>query len=170
MPLAFSAGFSVVLVGLTRLRATNIGLRLPDVLGVELPIFVAMCGMVLVHIAGRMTTGLLSEDAQHLCVLAATLVLLAGMGLLGRNDLGLRIPSALEAVVGLLVIDRVLCILFGGEVPLPFAADPLASSLTEWTLPLFGIEAMLLGAVVLFDWVEGERLRRELDDLSLIHI
>ena len=65
-----------------------------------------MCGMVLVHIAGRMTTGLLSEDAQHLCVLAATLVLLAGMGLLGRNDLGLRIPSALEAVVGLLVIDR----------------------------------------------------------------
>ena len=164
LSLAFSAGFSVVLVGLTRLRATNIGLRLPDVLGVELPIFVAMCGMVLVHIAGRMTTGLLSEDAQHLCVLAATLVLLAGMGLLGRNDLGLRIPSALEAVVGLLVIDRVLCILLGGEVPLPFAADPLASSLTEWTLPLFGIEAMLLGAVLLFDWVEGERLRRELDD------
>ena len=164
LALAFSAGFSIVLVGLTRLRADGIGLRLPDLAGVELPILVAMCGMVLVHVAGRMTTGLLSDDAQHIGVLTITLVFLAGMGLMGRNDLGLRIPSALEAVLGLLVIDRVLCVLVGGEVPLPFAADPFASSMSEWTLPLFGVEAVLLGAVVMYDWVEGERLRRELDD------
>jgi len=164
LALAFSAGFSVILVGLTRLRADGIGLRLPDFAGVELPILVAMCGMVLVHIAGRMTTGLLSDDAQHLVVLAITLVLLAGMGLMGRNDLGLRIPSALEAVLGLLVIDRVVCVLLGGEVPLPFAADPFALSMSEWTLPLFGVEAVLLGAVLMYDWVEGERLRRNLDD------
>ncbi|MBN30364.1 MAG: hypothetical protein CMB34_06855 [Euryarchaeota archaeon] len=164
LALAFSAGFSVILVGLTRLRADGIGLRLPDFIGVELPILVAMCGMVLVHISGRMTTGLLSDDAQHLAVLTITLVLLAGMGLMGRNDLGLRIPSALEAVLGLLVIDRVVCVLLGGEVPLPFAADPFASSMTEWTLPLFGVEVVLLGAVLMYDWVEGERLRRKLED------
>jgi hypothetical protein len=164
LALAFSAGFSVILVGLTRLRADGIGLRLPDFAGVELPIVVAMSGMVLVHIAGRMTTGLLSDDAQHLAVLAITLVLLAGMGLMGRNDLGLRIPSALEAVLGLLVLDRVVCVLLGGEVPLPFAADPFASSMNEWTLPLFGVEAVLLGAVLMYDWVEGERLRRKLED------
>ena len=125
---------------------------------------VAMCGMVLVHVAGRMTTGVLSEDALHQVLLTATLALLAGMGLMGRNDLGLRIPSALEALLGLLVIDRMVCIVLGGEVPMPFTTDPLASSFLSWGLPLFGVELALLGMVVLFDWVEGERLRRGLDD------
>ena len=162
--LVFSAAFAIVLVGLTRLRANAIGLRLPDVAGVELPIMVAMGGMVLVHLAGRMTTGVLSDDAVHAVVLTVTLALLAGMGLMGRNDLGLRIPSALEALLGLLVLDKVLSILLGGEVPLPFATDPFASSFTTWGLPLFGMELALLGMVLLYDWVEGERLRRELED------
>ncbi len=164
LALGFSAGFALVLVGLTRLRANSIGLRLPDVAGVELPIMVAMCGMVLVHIAGRMTTGVLTDDALHQVLLTITLALLAGMGLMGRNDLGLRIPSALETLLGLLVIDRVICILLGGEVPIPFATDPLSSSFMSWGLPLFGGELALLGMVLLFDWVEGERLRRGLED------
>ena len=164
LALGFSAGFALVLVGLTRLRANSIGLRLPDVAGVELPIMVAMSGMVLVHVAGRMTTGVLADDALHQVLLTITLALLAGMGLMGRNDLGLRIPSALEALLGLLVIDRVVCIVLGGEVPMPFTTDPLASSFLSWGLPLFGVELALLGMVLLFDWVEGERLRRGLDD------
>jgi len=97
-------------------------------------------------------------------VLSLTLVLLVGMGLIGRNDLGLRIPSALEALLGLLVIDRMVCVLIGGEVPLALPTDPTALALTTGALPLFGIETLLLGMVLLFDWVEGERLRRGLDD------
>ena len=125
---------------------------------------VAMAGVVLVHLAGRMTTGVLSDDAVHVAVLTATLALLAGMGLMGRNDLGLRIPSALEALLGLLVVDKILSLLLGGQVPIPFATNPFASSLTSWGAPLFGVELALLGMVFLFDWVEGERLRRGLED------
>ncbi len=164
LALVFSAGFAVVLVGLTRLRANAIGLRLPDVAGVELPIAVAMTGMVLVHVAGRMTTGVLDEGTVHLAVLTLTLGLLAAMGLMGRNDLGLRIPSALEALLALMVIDRAVCVLIGGEVPPPLSTDPLSLPLSTGGLPLFGIELVLLGMVLLFDWVEGERLRRGLDD------
>ena len=162
--LCFSAGFAVVLVGLSRLRANSIGLRLPDVAGVELPIAVAMCGMVLVHVAGRMTNGVLTDDTLHAFLLVVALMALAGMGLMGRNDLGLRLPSALEAVLALLVFDKVLCLLLGGEVPLPFMTDPLEASLISWGLPLFGVELGLLGMVMVYDWVEGERIRRELDD------
>jgi hypothetical protein len=57
-----------------------------------------------------------------------------------------------------------LTLLLGGQGPIPFATDPFASSMTSWGLPLFGVEAALLGMVLLFDWVEGERLRRGLDD------
>ena len=162
--LVFSACFAALLVGLTRLRANSIGLRLPDVVGVELPILVAMGGMVLVHIAGRMTTGVLSDDAIHQAVLMGGLLILAGMGLVGRNDLGLRLPSALEAVLGALILDRLACLFLGGQVPLPLATDPFDGSLLEWSGPLLLMETLLLGMVLLYDWVEGERLRRSLDD------
>jgi hypothetical protein len=162
--LVFSGGFAVLLVGLTRLRANAIGLRLPDVFGVELPILLAMGGVVLVHVAGRMTTGVLSDDAFHQVVLMASLVVLGGMGLSGRNDLGLRIPSALEAVLAWLIVDRLICLFLGGEVPVPWATDPLEASLVEWGLPLLVMEVFLLGMVLLYDWVEGERLKRGLND------
>ena len=164
MALLFSATLSFVLVGLARLRADSIGLRLPDVAGVELPIVFAMAGMVLVHIAGRMTVGVLTDNAVHQAVLMFTLGLLAVMGLLGRNDLGLRIPSVLEAVLGLLVIDRLLCLLLDGNVPVPFSTDPFEGELLTWTVPLMVAELLLLRMLWSYDWVEGERLQRELAD------
>jgi hypothetical protein len=163
MALGFSAFFAVVMVGLSRLRANSIGLRLPDVMGVEMPIAVAVVGLVLVHVAGRMTTGVLGDDAVHQAVLMGALTLLLSMGLAGRNDLGLRIPSALEALVGALLVDRLLCLMVGGEVPLPFTTDPFSGTLS-WTAPLVFMEAALLGMVLVYDWVEGERLNRQLDD------
>lgn len=165
MALGFSAAFSVVLVGLARLRANSIGLRLPDLAGVEMPIAIAMIGIVAVHLAGRMTTGVLDgDDATHLAIMMGTLLLLAGMGLMGRHDLGLRIPSALEAVLGLLVLDRLATLLVGGEVPIPFITDPFAGETLEWTAPILVVELLLFAMVAAFDWVEGERLRRDLPD------
>ena len=163
--LGFSAAFSIVLVGLARLRANSIGLRLPDLAGVEMPIAVAMIGIVAVHLAGRMTTGVLDgDDATHQLVMMGTLLLLAGMGLMGRHDLGLRIPSALEAVLALLVLDRLATLLVGGEVPIPFITDPFAGETLQWTTPILAVELLLFAMVVAFDWVEGERLRRDLPD------
>ena len=161
--LVFSAVFAVLLVGLARLRANTIGLRLPDVMGVELPIAVAMGGLVLVHLAGRMTVGVLSDDALHQVVLMGAVMTLAAMGLSGRNDLGLRLPSALEFVVFALVADRLLGLLLGGEVPVPFQTDPFDGT-WSWTAPLLAMEGLLVGMVLVYDWVEGERLNRGLAD------
>ena len=162
--LAFSAGFAVLLVGVARLRATQIGLRLPDVMGVELPIAMSMGGLVLVHIASRLTVGVLDQNDIHQAILFVALVIIAAMGLSGRNDLGLRIPSALEYLLLLLVFDRILCLVLGGQTPLPFTVHPFDAPLLDGTVPLLLMELMYIGTVVLFDWVEGERLRRGLDD------
>lgn len=130
-----------------------------------MPIAIAMIGIVAVHLAGRMTTGVLDgDDATHLAIMMGTLLLLAGMGLMGRHDLGLRIPSALEAVLGLLVLDRLATLLVGGEVPIPFITDPFAGETLEWTAPILVVELLLFAMVAAFDWVEGERLRRDLPD------
>ena len=161
--LVFSTSFAVLVVGLSRMRANSMGLRLPDVAGVELPIVVAMAGLVLVHLAGRTTMGTLGDGMEHQLVLMVGLTVLVGMGLIGRYDLGLRLPSALELLLAMLVVDRVLCLLLGGRVPVPLSTDPFSLS-TPSMLSLLAVEAMLLTMVFVFDWVEGERLRRGLDD------
>ena len=165
LTLAFCVIVSILFISVARIRSNEIGLRLPDVFGIELPIAISMIGLVIVHIAGRMSDSVvILEDAKHLAVLAVGLTTLAGIGLVGRNDLGLRIPNALEGVIFLLAIDRLVCIIIGGEVPNIYHLDPFAGDLIDWVIPLLFIEVLGVGAVLAYDWVEDERIKRELDD------
>ena len=163
--LAFCVMISILFITLARLRANQIGLRLPDVMGIELPIAISMVGLVLVHITGRISNSVIElDDAKHLAVIAVGLTILSGVGLLGRSDLGLRIPNALEGIVYLLAFDRIMCVIIGGEVPLPFQFDPFDGALVDWIIPLVFIEVLMLGFLFGFDWVEGERIKRGLAD------
>lgn len=165
LTLAFCVMVSILFITLARLRANQIGLRLPDIMGIELPIAISMAGLVLVHIAGRISNSVVElDDAKHLAVIAVGLTVLSGVGLLGRSDLGLRIPNALEGIVYLLAFDRIICVVIGGEVPLPFQFDPFDGSLVDWIIPLVFIEVIMIGFLFGFDWVEGERIKRNLAD------
>ncbi len=167
LALSFSVMISILFVGLSRIRANQIGLRLPDIMGIEAPIALGMLGLVLVHVAGRASNSVVQlGDATHLVVFFGGLVMLGGIGLLGRNDLGHRIPNALEGIVYLAALDRVLCVVIGGEVPLPFDIDPFVAALSTltWTVPFVLIEALLLAGVFAFDWVEGKRIQHDLSD------
>ncbi|HII38237.1 MAG TPA: hypothetical protein HA354_07030 [Candidatus Poseidoniaceae archaeon] len=163
--LAFCVVISILFIALARIRANDIGLRLPDVAGIELPIAISMLGLVLVHLAGRVSDSVVGlDDAKHLAVLTGGLCILASVGLVGRNDLGLRIPNAVEGVVYLLVIDRVIALIIGGEVPVMYRVDPFSGSIIDWTLPLIFVEIVLLSSVIAYDWVEKQRLVRGLED------
>lgn len=163
--LGFGVMLSLLFVGAARLRANEIGLRLPDIMGIEAPIAIGMGGLVLIHVAGRASESVVElESTIHLLILIGGLLMLSGLGLIGRNDLGLRLPNALEGVVFLTMMDRVICLLIGGEVPIPFNFDPFADYGLDWSLPLFGIEVVLVGAVLGFDWVEGKRIARSMSD------
>lgn len=165
LALGFSVAVSILFITLSRLRANQIGLRLPDVMGIELPVALSMAGLILVHIAGRVSQSVVElEETYHLLLLFAGLAILAAVGLAGRNDLGIRIPNALEGVIYLFTFDRVLALLIGGEVPIPLQTDPFAHSLFAWTIPLLTLEVLLVIAVLLFDWVESQRLSRQLPD------
>jgi hypothetical protein len=71
----------------------------------------------------------------------------------------------LEGVIYLFALDRILALLVGGEVPIPLQTDPFAySQFMSWTIPLLVLEVLILIAVILFDWVEAQRLTRQLPD------
>ena len=163
--LLLMGGMSFLFISLARLRADSLNLRLVDVLGVEIPIAVTMAGLVLVHLASRMTQGTVFLDEQFdLLILISGLIALAGFALVGRNDLGVRIPNVLDMVVGLLVIDRLFGVLAGGELPIPTLTNPLEFDEMSWMVPVIGNEIMLIGAALLWNWVERERQKRNLQD------
>lgn len=165
LALLLMGGISFLFISLARLRADSLNLRLVDVLGVEIPIAIAMAGLVLVHLASRMTQGTVFLEEQYdLLTLLAALVAMGSFALVGRDDLGVRIPNVLDMIIGLLVIDRLFGVLAGGELPIPTLTNPLEFYNLTWTIPVFGNEILLVLAALLWDWVERERQRRGLQD------
>ena len=163
--LAIGVLTSILFIGLARDRSQKIGIRLPDLLGIELPVAWSMIGLTLVHLSGNVGIAAI-DSSQNLdwLILTLALCILAGLGLRGRRDLGLRIPSAIEGIVGLLVIDRFAQVFVLGTKFDPVQGLDFSGEMTTELFPRFGVEAILLLLVILFDWVEGERLKRELSD------
>ena len=163
--LIFASGFNIILFALARLQAGKFELRMPDILGVESTAFIAMCALVVVHLAGRMSSGVLVlDDTVHISVFFFGIALIAFTSLHQRNDLGLRIPSVIEAVIGLLFIDRAVALIVGGEVPLFAQINPFSSPLLQHSIPMLIVEIGLTLLVLSLVYVDQERERRGLPE------
>ena len=162
LAISMASFISVLLIGIARWRAEQVNLQLPDILGIESPVAITMVGLTLIQIAGRLgDTNVEAESQWESLVLLGSLILLSCISLLGRKDLGLRIPSVLEGVVFLIITSRILTALMGVDKiqHIPNSYDGLS-----WIVPVWGIEIFLIAAVILFEWVENERLKRGLGD------
>jgi len=162
MAIALASFISILFIGIARWRANEVGLHLPDMMGIESPVAITMAGLTLIHVASRVgDVSSKLEDQTGLAVLIGALTLLACLSLLGRKDLGLRIPSALEGVLILLLVSRILTSLMGLD---QLRVDPTHSDIFSWVYPVWGLELFLLVSVLLYEWVENERLKRDLTD------
>lgn len=152
-------------IALARSKSDDIGLPLPQMAGVDLPIVLGLAGLALADVAGRMGGRVvLLEDQVHTYAFLSGLFLFGALAVLGRSHLGLRLPAVADALLATMLASRLLALAAGGEVPVPFLIDPWAGSLVSWTVPLLLSEAVLVALVVLHEWVEGARHRRGLGD------
>jgi len=153
---------SVLFIGIARWRADQVNLQLPDIMGIESPVAITMAGLTLIQISGRLGDSNVSLEYQwEILVLLGALVILAGISLLGRKDLGLRIPSVLEGIVLLLLTSKVLTSLMGVD---KIQLSPTFSDELSWLVPVISVEIFLIVAVLLFEWVESQRIKRKLGD------
>ena len=149
-------------IAIARWRADQVNLQLPDIMGIESPVAITMAGLTLIQIAGRLgDSNVVIQHQWEILVLLSALVILAGISLLGRKDLGLRIPSVLEGIVLLLLVSRVLTSLMGVD---SIQLTPTFSDELSWVVPVISLEVFLIGAVLLFEWVESQRIKRGLGD------
>ena len=152
----------MIFIGIARWRAEQVNLQLPDIMGIESPVAITMVGLTLIQIAGRLgDSNVVLTEQWELLVLLGALTILAAMSLVGRKDLGLRIPSALEGIVLLILTSKLLTSLMGVDT-IQFV--PNLSSESSWVLPVWSLEVFLVSAVLLFEWVESERIKRGLGD------
>ena len=160
--IAIASFISVLFIGIARWRADQVNLQLPDIMGIESPVAITMCGLTLIQISGRLGDANVALEHQwEILVLLGALIILASISLLGRKDLGLRIPSVLEGIVLLLLVSRLLTSLMGVD---RIQLIPTFSDELSWVVPVISLEVFLVVAVLLFEWVESERIKRGLGD------
>ena len=163
--LAIGGVLSLLFIGLSRWRAETLNLRLPDVVGIEAPIAWTMLGISLTYLGGRLSLTYVSTDEQlSLLILALAILILAGFSLLNRPDLPIRIPSSIEWLLVILAGTRIITYLLGGRMPSLFSVDPFDGELVSWIIPWTVQEAILIMAVFGWDWIESQRIQRELPD------
>ena len=163
--------FALTLTWVSRQRAKVHNLRLPDINGIEMPFFVTMGSLTLIYLVGHFNGS--KYEQLDLFVLTFGLLGLSMISLYGREDLPWRIPSAVESVVTMLVISRVVGSMFVESVPFVFTVNPLASGCTDtcptsemigWQLPWLFHEFSLLILVLVWEWIEGFRRTHGMPD------
>ena len=160
--LVIAALTALVLVSASRWRASGLGLELPDVLGIEMPLAATMVGLTFVYLLGRIVGEM--DDQLGLALLATMLAMFAGFALWGRSDLGLRIPSALEWIAYCLAGSSIVGLVLFAATPPPIFTDPLRYDGWEYIGPLAFQELLLLGMVIGWDAIDGMRLSRSMSD------
>ena len=88
---------------------------------------------------------------------------LGAYGLVGRHDLGLRIPDTLEVVIGGVVVDRCIQMAAGNRGP-SLLVDLDAGSLQAWLGPWILIELLLIVSVLVWHRVDVMRRDRDMVD------
>jgi len=160
--IAVASFISILFIGIARWRSQQVNMNLPDIMGVESPVAISMAGLTLIHVAGRLGDKRVTLDYQwELLILLCALIILGFISLVGRKDLGLRIPSVLEGIVILVMSSRILTSLMGID---KIQTPPFEFSTYSWSVPVWSLEIFLVIAVLLFEWVESERLKRNLSD------
>ena len=156
---------SILLTMVSRWRASESNLSLPDIAGIESPIAITMAGLAVIVGLGSSVVGASVGDQRLLLILAAVNLVLVAVSLFGRKDVLKRIPSALEWMLGTLFIARVIGIPLGGT-PTFGSVNVLSSDyqLIDWMMIWIILEVVLLGMALLWDWIEGKRRAAGLED------
>ncbi|MCH1592310.1 MAG: hypothetical protein L7R66_04885 [Candidatus Thalassarchaeaceae archaeon] len=162
--------FVTILIGVARYRTRQLELDLPHILGMEMPIALAISGLVVVHIFSLLGPGASNEDLSSMGILTILIVELSLISLYQQDNMLDRIPIAIDWIIYSLLFDRILGAILYESMPWPLSIDPFSGEAMEWKAPLLGLELCLLGIVLVGFWIGNLRLskgREEEDGFTL---
>ncbi len=149
--------FVTLLIAVARFRTRQLELDLPHILGIEMPIALAITGLVMVHIFSLLGPGASNENLTSMGVLVILVVELSLISLYQQDNMLDRIPIAIDWIIYPLLADRVLGAILYESMPWPLSVDPFSGELVEWKGPLMALEICLVGLVVISFWISNMR-------------
>ena len=156
--------FATVLIALARSRTKSLELELPHIMGLEMPIAMAIAGLVAIHVVSHIGPGSSNEDLLDMAVLVVLLVELVAISLIGQDRLLDRIPVALDWIVMPLLAGRILGAVMVEALPYPLTIDPFGGDILEWSVPWMVLESVLVLVVLVDVWVDRKRAKLGRDD------
>jgi hypothetical protein len=149
--------FATVLIALARSRTKSLDLELPHIMGMEMPIAMAIGGLVAIHVVSHIGPGSSNEDLLDMAVLVVLMVELVAISLIGQDRLLDRIPIALDWIVLPLLAGRMLGAVMVEALPYPLTIDPFGGNTIEWGIPWMLLESVLVLVVLVDIWVDRKR-------------
>ena len=149
--------FATALIALARSRTKSLDLALPHIMGMEMPIAMAIGGLVAIHVVSHIGPGSSNEDLLDMAVLIVLLVELVAISLIGQDRLLDRIPIALDWIVLPLLAGRMLGAVMVEALPYPLVIDPFGGDMIEWGMPWMLLESVLVLVVLADVWVDRKR-------------
>mgnify|MGYP001197414827 CR=1 FL=1 len=148
--------FVAILIAIARFRSKQLALDLPIVLGIEMPIAMAISGFVLALIAGHLGPGASNSELLDMAVVTILILVLVIISLYQRDNLLARIPIALDWFVLPLFAGRIMGSIIIEAIPSPFTVNPFDGDLIQWQIPWLLLETLLILTLVI-DWMIDRR-------------
>tara|TARA_Y100000768_G_scaffold252279_1_gene191676 strand:- start:264 stop:2354 length:2091 start_codon:yes stop_codon:yes gene_type:complete len=158
--------FVTLLIAVARFRTRQLELDLPHILGIEMPIALAISGLVIIHIFSLLGPGASNENLTSMGVLVILVVELSLISLYQQDNMLDRIPIAIDWIIYPLLADRILGAILYESMPWPLSIDPFFGDLVEWKGPLIALEICLIGLVVTSFWIGNLRTSKGRDSES----
>ena len=149
--------FLTALIAIARARTERLDLELPQIFGMEMPIALAIVGLVSIQVISHLGPGSSNRNLLDMAVLIALLLALSAISLIGKDRLLDRIPIALDWIVLPLLAGRMLGAVMVEALPFPLTINPFQGDMIEWRLPWILLESVLILCVVVDVLVDRKR-------------
>jgi len=154
--------FASVLVAIAKYRSKSLEIKLLHFLGIEIPIAVSICGLVIIHNISHI--GPLSSNTEMLdiSILAVIIMQLVIISTMYQDNLIDRIPVAIDWFLIPLLINRIVGALMNESLPFPFTVNPFheigdGDNFLQWGFPWILLEFLLIMALICDFWIVNKR-------------
>jgi hypothetical protein len=154
--------FASILVAIAKYRSKSLEIKLLHVLGIEIPIAVSICGLVIIHNISHI--GPLSSNTEifDISILAVIIMELVIISIMYQDNLIDRIPVAIDWFLIPLLINRIVGTLMNESLPFPFTVNPFheigdRDNFLQWGFPWILLEFLLIMALICDFWIVNKR-------------
>ena len=154
-----TTGIFISILGIVaRERTKELELELPHFLGIEMPIAIAIGGIIMIQVSGHLAAASRNTELFDMAIMFFLVMFLCIISLMNQKNLIDRIPIAIDWFIFPIFIGRLVGVILYESLPAPFTVNPIEGEMLEWILPWNILEILLLLMIITMSWIEMKRI------------